>query len=334
MNVLVTGATGFLGFHLAEKLKQEGYHVTATGRNRKIANELRKKGISFLACDLTDEEKTIALCKNQDFIFHTAALSSPWGKYEEFYQANVKTTKNIIQGCKTYHPKRLIHVSTPSIYFNHDERIGVKEDDTLPPVFVNHYAHTKWLAEQEIDQAFAEGISTVTIRPRALFGPRDTTIIPRLIRANEKGALPLFGDGKTLMDITYVGNVVDALLLCMHSPECTLGQKYNITNGDPVYLIDMLQLLFSKLDLPFQPKYMSFSSAYRLAYVMEGFHRIFRIQKEPLLTRYTVGVLGKSQTLNITKAKNELGYKPSVSVKEGLDLFVKWREEQHEHGDI
>jgi len=331
MNVLVTGATGFLGFHLAEKLKEKGYQVTATGRDRKKGNELRNKGISFVACDLTDEEKTIALCKNQDIIFHAAALSSPWGKYEDFYEANVKTTKNIIQGCKTYHPERLIYVSTPSIYFNHDERIGVKEDDSLPTSFANHYAHTKWLAEQEIQQAFSEGISTITIRPRALFGPRDTTIIPRLIRANEKGSLPLFGDGKVLMDITYVGNVVDALLLCIHSSPQTLGQTYNITNGEPVYLIDMLRLLFSKFNIPLQPKYIAYSTAFRLAHTMEWFYRLFRIQKEPLLTRYTVSVLGKSQTLNITKAKNELGYNPSISVKEGLDLFIKWWEEQHEY---
>ena len=134
-----------------------------------------------------DRERVLQVCKDKDYIFHSGALSSPWGKYEDFYNANVLGTKHIIEGSQKYGIKRLIHVSTPSIYFYYDERQNVVENAKLPDTFVNHYATTKYMAEQAIDQAFTQGLPVITIRPRALFGPGDNAILPRLIKVCEKG---------------------------------------------------------------------------------------------------------------------------------------------------
>ncbi len=118
----------------------------------------------------------------------------------------------------------------------------------LPDTFVNHYATTKYMAEQAIDQAFTQGLPVITIRPRALFGPGDNAILPRLIKVCEKGALPRIGTENVLVDITYVENVVDALLLCMHSPKHTLGQKYNITNDERINLYEVIEHVMKRLD--------------------------------------------------------------------------------------
>ena len=187
MKMLVTGGTGFLGQKLAFRLKNMGYEVTATGRNKTIGKVLEQNGIEFVHCPLEDRERVLQVCKDKDYIFHSGALSSPWGKYEDFYNANVLGTKHIIEGSQKYGIKRLIHVSTPSIYFYYDERQNVVENAKLPDTFVNHYATTKYMAEQAIDHAFAHGLPVITIRPRALFGPEITRFFPVLLKYVKKG---------------------------------------------------------------------------------------------------------------------------------------------------
>jgi len=324
MKILVTGATGFLGKKLALRLSQLGYEVTATGRNALVGADLEKQGISFIKTDLQDKESIINACKNQDYVFHCGALSSPWGKYKDFYNTNILGTKNIIQGCKENSVKRLMHVSTPSIYFDFKDKLNISEKDPLPDKPVNDYAKTKLLAEQEIDKAHKEGLPVITIRPRAIFGPGDTSILPRLIKANNKNFIPVIGDKKVLVDITYVENAVDALLLCKDSPEFTLGKKYNITDGEPVLLYDFLEQVITELGYEFKPKYFSYNNAYRIAAFSEFVSKTLLFGKEPVLTRYTVGVLGTSQTLDISAAKEELGYNHKTTTTEGIKELIKW----------
>ncbi|MEB3055637.1 MULTISPECIES: NAD-dependent epimerase/dehydratase family protein [Bacillus] len=324
MKTLVTGGTGFLGQKLAFRLASMGYEVTATGRNKTIGKLLERNGIEFVYCPLEDRHSVLQVCKDKDYIFHSGALSSPWGKYKDFYNANVLGTKHIIEGSQKSGIKRLIHVSTPSIYFYYDERQDVVENAKLPDTFVNHYAKTKYLAEQSIDQAFNHGLPVITIRPRALFGPGDNAILPRLIKVCEKGALPRIGTEDVLVDITYIDNVVDALLLCMHSPKHTLGQKYNITNGERVNLYEVIENVMKRLGKEVQYKKISYKAAFTIAAILEGISKTILLGKEPILTKYTVSVLSKSQTLSIDKAQKELGYAPNISIAEGITKFVEW----------
>lgn len=327
--MVVTGATGFLGQKLALRLGQMGHEVIGLGRNKEAGAILEKNGVVFKQVELSNREEVLDACLSADYVFHSGALSSPWGKYEDFYQANVAGTRYIIEACQTHHVKRLIYVSTPSIYFYYDERKNVSENDPLPEKFVNEYAQTKYFAEEEIDQAFRNGLPVITIRPRAIFGPGDQAILPRLIKVCEKGALPKIGNERVEVDITYVENVVDALLLCMYSGEHTLGQKYNITNGMIVDLYEMVEKVMMKLGKPVHYINISERTAFSIAKVMEFISRYLLGGREPLLTKYTVSVLSKSQTLNIEKAKTELGYQPRVSIEEGIEYFTEWWKENN-----
>lgn len=334
MKVFITGGTGFLGSALARRLQAMSYDVTIMGRNKKKGLQLEREGIRFIEAEFTDEQAIVKACEGVDYVFHCGALSSPWGKYEAFYEANVIGTENVIRACKTHQVKRLIHVSTPSIYFDTKERLDVKEDDTLPSVFLNHYAETKYLAEQCVDQAFQDGLATITIRPRAIFGPGDTAIIPRLIRANQERFIPLIHQGEAIIDLTYVDNVVDALILCMDSDDSTLGKKYNISNGERVVLKEVIAKLFQELQMDFRYKHIPYRLAYSIAYLMEKKASLLRSKEEPMLTRYSVTVLSSSQTVNIDKAKNELHYQPKISIDEGIRLFSKWWVETNDEHNI
>ena len=328
MNVLVTGGTGFLGQHLALKLLQLGYTVSVMGRNKTIGCQLEEQGIRFIQADLADATNVIEACDGQVLVFHCGALSAPWGRKQDFYNTNVLGTRNVIQGCQKFGINRLVHVSSPSIYFDRQDRFNIDEDSPLPLKPINDYARTKQLAEVEIDHAFQKGLPVITIRPRAIFGPGDQTILPRLILANQRLGIPFINQGQALIDVTYVENVVDALLCCIDSPENTLGKKYNISNGTPITLIALMENLFQKLGQKLRPIPVSYTVAYGLATLLEVFSKTLLFGQEPLFTRYGIGVLAKSQTLNINRACEELGYYPRISIDEGLQHFAGWWRQQ------
>ncbi|MFM9330583.1 NAD-dependent epimerase/dehydratase family protein [Paenibacillus mesotrionivorans] len=322
---LVTGATGFLGRHVCLRLQAMGWEVAGMGRNRWAGSELEALGIRFIHADLRDREQAELACWGQDAVFHCGALSSPWGPYRDFQAVNVDGTAHITAGCLKHGVGRLVHISTPSIYFNgHEERLGVKEDAALPSKPVNAYAATKLKAEQVVRQAFREGLAGLILRPRAIFGPGDTALLPRLMRANDTSGIPLFRNGQVLLDLTYVDNVVDAMLLGWQAPEEALGQAYNITNGEPALLKDVLMELFTMLGMPLRTKKLPYPVAYGAAALLEWSHTLLPVLGEPTFTRYSVSVLAQSQTLDISRAHKLLGYTPQVSLHEGLRRFAEW----------
>ena len=178
---------------------------------------------------------------------------------------------------------------------------------------------------------FAEhnGLPVITIRPRAIFGPGDTTIFPRVLDALRRGRLRIIGRGDNIQDLTYIDNVVDALLLCWQAPATTLGKKYNITNGEPVLIWAKLAELCAQLGYAFPKRRLPFRLAFGLAGLAETTYTLLRLQREPPVTRYAVSLLAKNMTLDISAARRDLGYAPRVTVDEGLDHFVQWWKATH-----
>lgn len=324
MKALVTGGTGFLGKKLCLTLSEMGYNVTAMGRNEKIGLQLQESNIRFFKGDMSDITNVDAAIHDHSHVFHCGALSAPWGKYKDFYLSNVLATQNVVNASKKHNIKRLIHVSTPSIYVAEGNRLNISEDDPLPGSCINHYAKTKLIAEQIVDKAHGEGLATITIRPQAIFGPEDTNIFPRLIKACKRGYFPIIGSGTNIIDITYIDNVVDALIKCSEAPTSALGQKYNITNGEPRKLYEILLSLFEKLDMPINPKHIAFDKARVLAKWAEKIFKTALFGIEPPITEYGVLVFGLSRTLSIDKAMSHLNYKPRVTVDDGIERFVSW----------
>jgi nucleoside-diphosphate-sugar epimerase len=323
MKTIITGSTGFLGGALTRRLHGMGWDVTALGRNIAKLDQLASENIHAKQINLKDKGALMAAFKEQEIVFHCAALPSPWGNFESFYQANVIGTRNVIQACQENNVRRLVYVSTPSLYFEYKSRMNVKEDDPLPEP-ISNYAATKILAEEEVDKAFAQGLPTVTIRPRAIFGPGDTVIFPRLIPRLKSGRLPIIGDGENVVDLTYIENVVDALLLCAEAPTQTLGKKYNISNGEPIKLWGMVKKICAELGYKFPARKISHNVAHTAAAALEVIYTLMPTHPEPPLTRVSVSMIANSTTLDISAAKRDLGYAPRVSVDEGYQKFMEW----------
>jgi len=254
-----------------------------------------------------------------DCVIHTAALSSPWGKREEFVAANVTTQSNLLQAAKSNAVARYIYISTPSLYFELKDKYNIKESDPLPSKYINAYAETKRLAEIELEKA---GIPYVILRPRALTGRGDTVIMPRLIRAYDEGRMKIVGDGENIADLTSVANVADAIVLAL-TTEKGINQTFNITNGAPVKLWDSIANVLNKLGKTPPTKKVPFWIVKTIAKVMETKSKMTNM-KEPALTVYGVGILAKSMTMDINKAKSLLGYEPKVTTKEAIEEFVNW----------
>ena len=326
--ILVTGATGFLGKYVIKESEKENVKIIAIGRRENIGNSLKSDKTEFYKIDFSNIEELEKLFKSYkiDKVIHAGALSSAWGKWEDFYNSNVLGTENIAKMCLKYNIKRLVYISSPSVYTEKKDRLNIKEDEVDETNELNYYIKTKIMSEKLLQDYIEKGLYTVILRPRGLIGIGDPSLIPRLLNANSKIGIPIFNEGKNLVDITCVENVAYACVLALNA-ENIKGEVFNITNGEQAKFKDILENFLYAIDE--KPKYLKlpFGLLYGVACITEKIFKTFNIEKEPTLTRYTVCTLGFSQTLNIEKAKEKLGYKPKITLEEGINAYGKWWKE-------
>jgi nucleoside-diphosphate-sugar epimerase len=313
MKILVTGGTGFLGGHLARRLLAGGHAVHLMGRGFDESRALIAAGALPAAVDLRDRPAVIAACAGMEAVFHAGALSAPWGKRADFFGVNVAGTAAVVEGCRQGRVGRLIHVSSPSVIFDGGSHIDAAEDRPYPRRFTSDYALTKKIGEDLVN---ASGLPAVILRPKAIFGPGDRAILPRLIAAARAGRLPQIGPGRNRVDLTYVDNVVQALVLALESGAAA-GRTYTITNDEHVLLWDLIKSILRRLGLADRLHPIATPLMLAAAALMEA--RAALTGREPLLTRYSVAILARTQTYDISAARRDLGYRPIVSVAEGVE---------------
>lgn len=313
ITVLITGGTGFLGQHLARDLLSNDQQVRMMGRDFTRSQTLLAEGAQPVVADLRDLHAVLAACEGADTVIHAGALSAPWGKPADFHAINVGGTRAIVAGCHQHAVRRLVYVSSPSVVFDGGDQRELTEAAPYPDRFASTYSYTKKLGE---DIVRASGLEYVIIRPKAIFGPGDTTLLPRLIDAARQRRLPQIGDGQNLVDLTYVENVVYALRLALTAPNAA-GKTYHITNGEHILLWDVIRSVLHRLGIPNQLRHVPLAVATLAAGAME--FRAALTGQEPRLTRYSVAILGRTQTYDITAARRDLDYTPRITVAAGIE---------------
>ena len=319
--VLVTGATGFLGKYVVEELSQYGYQVKAFGRNKTIGQGLENSFVTFYQGDLTEEKEIEEACKGMDYVVHAEALSTVWGDWEDFYKTNVLGTKYVLEACKKEKIKRLVYVSSPSIYAAAKDQLNIKEDEAPKENYLNNYIRSKLISEQLFKDYL--DVPSIILRPRGLFGIGDTSILPRVLKLSQKIGIPLIKDGRQLMDMTCVENVALAIRLSLETSRANNGKVYNITNGEPREFKSLIEETLKGLDYPIKYRKIPSSLLFITASALELIYKFLKLKGEPALTRYTYYLLRYSQTLDIHKAEKELGYRPKISISEGIEKYVK-----------
>lgn len=302
LEYILTGATGGLGRAFIDYINDKE-SILALGRNEIIGNNLNA---IFKKCDLSDFNEVLNSFTKAKCLVHSAALSSAWGSFDEFYKHNVLATLNVIKAAKEHSIDKIIFISSPSIYFDYQDRFNIKEDLVIKK-FASFYTYTKFLAEHLV---LSSGLKYVILRPRGIFGEYDNVLLPRLKRLN---FMPLVRDG-VICDITYSKNVAYAIYL---ASKCDENLVLNITNDESLGLKNIYELIQEILEPSLKIKKVNQKALKIFANTSEILAKA-RLINEPLITNYTLGLISYSQTLDISKAKEILGYEPIYSIKDGL----------------
>lgn len=314
MRVLITGGTGFLGRHLGAALLGAGDEVCLLGRDFGEVAGLLGAGAVPMRADLRDREAVVEACRGVDAVVHSGALSAPWGPWSAFEAINVGGTRHVVAGCRRHGVGRLVLISSPAAIFTGEDHVLTTEAAPYPRRFTSHYARSKAEAEQVVRAA--PELPSVILRPKALFGPGDRALLPRVVAAARAGRLPQVGDGRNLVDVTYVENAAAAAALALRRDEA-LGRIYHITNGEHVPLWELIREVLRRLGIPDQLRPVPIEALLVAAAALEAGSAL--TGREPLLTPYTVAILGRTQTYDIAAARRDLGYTPAISVAEGVE---------------
>lgn len=323
MNALVTGGGGFLGRAIVEQLVARGDRVEIFSRGR--YPELESMGVPCRQGDLADEAAVRAACVGKDTVFHVAARVGQAGTQRDFWQANVVGTDHVIEACRAQGVARLVFTSSPSVIFDGKDHRGVDESYPYPSRHLSHYGETKAEAERRVLAACDSSLFTTALRPHIVFGPRDSSLLPRLVERAKSGQLVRIGDGSNEIDVCYVDNAAEAHLAAADSPAAA-GKAYFITQGEPVRLWPWIDELLVGLGLPPVKRSVPFLAAFALGAAIDAVHETLRLRGEPRLSRFIASELSHTHFYDISAARRDLGWRPRVTTREGMArLFAWWK---------
>jgi nucleoside-diphosphate-sugar epimerase len=314
--VLITGVSGFVGGALGAHLRSlRGYHVTGLSRGAAREGSVDE----FHSHDLT--RPLPQDLGHFDAIVHAAALSAPWGSPAAFQAQNVDATRHMLDFAQASGVGKFVFISSSSVYYRHGDQLGITEQTPFPATPINLYASTKVAAEKLVRES---GLHTVILRPRAVFGPGDTVLFPRILRAARKGVLPRMkrADGSAPVgDLIYIENLSHYIERALALP---CAGSFNLTNNQPVDLFAFLRDVVGRLGLRPAVRAVPVRLAFALAGMMELGSRVLGGYREPPITRFGVEVMAYSKTFDVSRAVEAFGA-PPVSLAEGVERFVAWQ---------
>jgi len=325
MKALVTGGGGFLGGEILRLLHERGDNVRTFSRSGHSA--LDALGVEQVHGDLADADAVSAAVHGSDIVFHVAAKTGVWGRWADYYTANVVGTRNVVAACRKHGIPRLVFTSSPSVTFAGKDQNGVNEAEPYPAKYLAHYSHTKALAEQEVLAVSGRELATVALRPHLIWGPGDPNLIPQLVARARAGRLRRIGNGRNLVDTTYVENAAIAHVQAADrlSPGSPIaGRAYFVSQGDPQPLWDFANRILGCAGLSPVIRGVSAPLAYTAAVALEGVHRLLPFFGDPPITRFVVRQLSTAHWFDLTAAERDLGYVPKVSTDEGLRRVAEW----------
>lgn len=328
---LVTGATGLLGSHIVEQLRLRNRPVRCLVRKGSDRSWLETQGVKFVEGDLNDKASLAKACEGVKVIYHSAARVGDWGPWEEFVEYTINGTRNLAEAAEAAKVERFLHISSISSY-GHPDGEGLVLDETAP-LGVNlhkwsYYSRAKVQAERMLwDMHKAGRISLTVVKPSWLYGPRDRATMFRLARMLREGKTRILGDGENRLNVVYAGNVAEGAILAAESPKAA-GQAYNCCNDGEIRQKEWMNLLASELGAPPVKRHVPYKVAYNLAFILECIGHAFKLKKPPMITRYAVWLMGRRCYFSAEKARRELGWKSTMSYKDGVKKTIAWLREQ------
>jgi nucleoside-diphosphate-sugar epimerase len=312
----VTGGSGFVGGRLIRRLLADGYTVRALARSEQAAATVRAAGAMPVRGELSDEASIAAGARGCELAFHAAAAVMQWGRRSEFAAANVDGTRAALAGCRSAGVRRFVHVGTEAALLAGKPLVNVNEDAPLRPDSKAYYASTKAQAELFVRRANTESFETITIRPRLVWGPGDTTILPGLRAAVDAGRFSWVAGGQHLTSTTHVDNTVEGLML--GALKGRPGAAYFVTDGEPVVFREFITELAATGGVQLPDRNAPAPVAAFTATAAEAVWRRLHLKSAPPLTRLAYWLTALETTIDISRARQELGYVPVRTISDGM----------------
>lgn len=314
MNCFVTGATGFIGSNLLEALVRQGHYVRCfiNTKGRKLPEQY--SNVDVCVGDLRDKNTLVGILNGVDVVFHCAGLLGAFDKRKkDYYELNVLGTENILTQSVASSVKKFIYISSAGVS---GPTLGFTGDEFSKCFPSNLYEHSKYMVEAKVVNS---GLDYVIIRPEFVYGPGDMHVL-ELFRHIQRRVFFMISGGRSLLQPTYISDVINALLASLR-PDIR-NQIYIIAGKEYVTVKKLVETIANEMDVdllcPNIPKWL----AYVIAFPVEYLCRVF--SRKPLVTRQRIKFSTQNRIYNITKAKQELGFAPEYSLKEGVRSTVSF----------
>ena len=328
MNIFITGINGFIGSSLARYLLSKGHCVSGSVRKTSKLSFLTDLQLNLFTGDISDEDFLLNCFKDQDIVYHVAALVSDWAPLNTFRNINVLGTINVARAALKVKVKRLVFISSTAVYGLTGYR-NRSENDICPK---NNfpYASTKREAEEWLRRfSIEKNLPTTIVQPANVFGPYDRTFFTKFAHALEKRMMTFVNGGKAWTCPTYIENLVDALWLVAMKKDA-IGETFIISDGLDINWRQFIEKICQQLQVPTPQISINFKLAYMLATVMEGIYKLLHIKKVPPITRYRICNAGRDYHFSIEKARKILGYSPRIDLNEAIRRTAQWYKEYKE----
>ncbi len=325
MKVLVTGGGGFLGSAIVRNLIARGDTVRSLTRNR--YPELDALGVEQICASLSEADAVLEAVDDCDLVYHVAAKAGVWGHYQDYYQANVVGSQNVVNACLLAGVRKLVYTSSPSVVFDGSDMQGGDETLPYPAHYHSFYPQTKAEAERYVLEANSAELATVALRPHLIWGPGDNHLVPRILERGRTGALRRIGTKTCLVDSVYIDNAAQAHILAgerIAPGSAIAGKAYFIANDEPLPLWVMINRILAAGGVGPVTRTISPELAYAAGWLLEKIYALLRLPGEPRMTRFVARELSTAHWFDLTAAKRDLNYRPAVSVDEGLRRLSRW----------
>ncbi|UCG17769.1 MAG: NAD-dependent epimerase/dehydratase family protein [Phycisphaerales bacterium] len=330
---LITGATGLLGSHIAEQLRQCGRCVRALVRPGSDTAFLRSIGAELAIGDVTDRHSLDLACRGVTTVYHAAARVGDWGAWDEFERVTIAGTGNLIEAAAAAGVERFVHISSISAY-GHVDGDDLVLDETAPLgrklYRWAYYSRAKVAAEMLVREAHQTGrIKATVIRPSWLYGPRDRASMGRLIASIRARKIKLLGKGDNRLNVAHAANVAEAAILAADS-ERAMGEAYNCSSDGVLTQKKYFDLIAEALGEPPIERRVPYQVARWAGFALECVGHLFKLAEPPLVTRYSAWLIGRRCFFETRKVREHLGWSPRISYEQGIPEAVRHYLREHE----
>jgi nucleoside-diphosphate-sugar epimerase len=323
---LITGATGLLGSHLAERLVARGERVRALVRPTSDVSLLRHVDVEFVTGSLECRDSLRQAVSGADVVYHCAAKVGDWGPWSLFQAGTIDATRNMVDACREAGVPRLLHVSSVAVYGHpHDGQRQFNEEEPLGQNLWrwDHYPRAKIAAETEARRL---GQAATIVRPTWIYGPRDRAVLPRIIKAIRTGRISIVGPGDNLLNMVHADDVAEGAILAANRPAAA-GQVYNLSSSGEITQRELLNTLCDWINAPRVRRRVPLRLALRVGLISELIGRAIRLQRPPYITRHGVSLLSRPTRYSSQKARDDLGWQPQIKLRDGLEAALRWLED-------